>query len=196
MEIKQNVINLQSHPSIAVWAGNNENEAALRGNWYDTQSQFEKYKEEYIKLYVDTIKPIVENIDDKPYLVSSPTNGVRSELDGYIAANPYDPHYGDTHYYNYLADNWDANIYPLTRFASEYGVQALPSLATMRQATQKPEDFSLDSEYSKHRQHSPNGYGFMEDQMNKRLKLDKNDPKYFEKFIFYSQVHILFTKFS
>lgn len=33
-EIIQNVRRLQFHPSIVIWAGNNENEAALRGNWY------------------------------------------------------------------------------------------------------------------------------------------------------------------
>lgn len=32
-EIRQNVRRIQSHPSIALWAGNNENEAALRSNW-------------------------------------------------------------------------------------------------------------------------------------------------------------------
>lgn len=188
-EIEYNVLRLQHHPSIAVWAGNNENEVALRGNWYSTQSQFEKYKNEYIKLYVETIKPIVEDIDPgRRYLVSSPSNGRQSEQDGYIAKNPYDPNYGDTHYYNYLADNWDQNIYPQTRFASEYGFQSLPSIQTMRMATNNTSDYKVDSDYSKHRQHSPNGYNFIKMQMNRHLKLNESDPKYFEKFVFYSQV--------
>lgn len=188
-EIEYNVLRLQNHPSIAIWAGNNENEVALRGNWYNTQSQFEKYKNEYIKLYVETIKPIVEDIDPgRRYLVSSPSNGRQSEQDGYIAKNPYDPNYGDTHYYNYLADNWDQNIYPQTRFASEYGFQSLPSIQTMRMATNNTSDYKIDSDYSKHRQHSPNGYNFIEMQMNRHLKLNESDPKYFEKFVFYSQV--------
>ncbi|XP_053614125.1 beta-mannosidase [Plodia interpunctella] len=188
-EIEQNVLRLQSHPSIAIWAGNNENEVALRGNWYETQPQFEKYKNEYIKLYVDTIKPIVAALDDREYLVSSPSNGVESEQEGYIAENPYDPYFGDTHYYNYVANNWDMNIYPRTRFASEYGFQSLPSIATMRTATTNPEDFKLDSRYLNHRQHSPDGYIFIHDQMHKNLKLkEANDTKYFEKFVFYSQI--------
>ncbi len=33
-EIRQQVRRLQHHPSLLLWAGNNENEAALRGNWY------------------------------------------------------------------------------------------------------------------------------------------------------------------
>uniref|UniRef100_A0A2A4JXF5 beta-mannosidase n=1 Tax=Heliothis virescens TaxID=7102 RepID=A0A2A4JXF5_HELVI len=188
-EIEQNVLRLQHHPSIAVWAGNNENEVALRGNWYDTFSSFEKYKSEYIKLYVDTIKPIVEDLDPgRRYLVSSPSNGLESERENYIATNPYDPHYGDTHYYNYFADNWDMDVYPKTRFASEYGFQSLPSLKTMRTATNNDEDFHVHSKYSEHRQHSPNGYSNIEAQIMKRMKLDEHDPKYFEKFVFYSQI--------
>jgi beta-mannosidase len=34
VEVTQNVRRLQYHPSIILWAGNHENEAALRGNWY------------------------------------------------------------------------------------------------------------------------------------------------------------------
>ncbi|CAK1550482.1 unnamed protein product [Leptosia nina] len=189
VEIEQNVNRLQHHASIAVWAGNNENEVAIRGNWYNTQPEFDRYKSEYIKLYVDVIKPIVERLDPgRRYLVSSPSNGRKSEEDGYIALNPYDAHYGDTHYYNYIADNWDFNIYPQTRFASEYGFQSFPSLKTMRSATNKSADFSLDSDYSKHRQHSPNGNNNIEVQITRHLRLDKNDTDYFRKFVFFSQI--------
>lgn len=33
-EIDTQITRLNTHPSIIVWAGNNENEGALRGNWY------------------------------------------------------------------------------------------------------------------------------------------------------------------
>ncbi|KAG6455463.1 beta-mannosidase [Manduca sexta] len=188
-EVEQTVVRLQHHPSIALWAGNNENEAALRGNWYTRPQEFQRYKEEYIKLYVETIQPIVKSLDPgRRYLVSSPSNGLESEREGYIANNPYDAHYGDTHYYNYMADNWNLNIYPLTRFASEYGVQSLPSISTLKTATQDPKDLSFDSVFIRHRQHLPNGFTYMKQQIGKRLKLDENDTKYFEKFVFYSQI--------
>lgn len=191
-EIEQTVLRLQHHASIAVWAGNNENEVALRGNWYGTSANFTQYKEQYIKLYVETIKPIVETLDPgRRYLVSSPSNGRQSEAEGYVAEDPYDPHFGDTHYYNYLADSWNINIYPKTRFASEYGFQSLPSLLTMKTATENVEDYGVTSEYSKHRQHSSNGYESIESQMLRHLRLDKDEQNYFEKFIFYSQVGAL-----
>ena len=40
-EVRHQVNRLQHHASIALWAANNENEAALRGNWYGTDSRFQ-----------------------------------------------------------------------------------------------------------------------------------------------------------
>jgi beta-mannosidase len=48
-------------------------------------------------LYVDTIKPIVNAEDPmRSYLVSSPSNGIKSEEDGYISKEPYSALYGDS----------------------------------------------------------------------------------------------------
>ena len=86
------------------------------GNWYGTDSHYAEYKQDYIKLYVDTIKTIVNQEDPRrPFLVSSPGNGKASEEEGYIAEYPYDSKYGDTHFYNYRDNNWDWRIYPKTR---------------------------------------------------------------------------------
>lgn len=63
--------------------------------------------------------------------MSSPTNGVESEKEGWVAQNPYDPHYGDVHFYSYVSDCWDWMTFPRTRFASEYGFQSWPSLSTL-----------------------------------------------------------------
>lgn len=162
---------------------------------------------------MDTIKPIVEELDPgRRYIVSSPTNGLESEKEGYIATDPYDPHYGDTHYYNYMGDNWDANIYPRTRFASEYGFQSLPTIKTMKTATKDVNDLKLKSEYSQHRQHSPFGYDYILSQITRHLNLNQSkhevidhplykhlvlqhrndeDVEYFEKFVYYSQVSLM-----
>lgn len=64
---------------------------------YQTASNFSAYKEQYIKLYVDTIKPLVAAEDpSRAYLVSSPSNGIKSEEDGYISNDPYSALYGDS----------------------------------------------------------------------------------------------------
>lgn len=96
-EIKQQIRRLQHHPSVILWAGNNENEVALRGNWYGTSSNFTSFVSDYITLYVTTIKKIVEEEDkSRSYLVSSPTNGLKSEEENYVAKNPYSSFYGDS----------------------------------------------------------------------------------------------------
>lgn len=87
---------MQRHPCIALWAGNNENEIALRTNWYDTVLNFTLYKNDYVKLYVETIKNLVLKYDDtREYLTSSPTNGIESEEEGYVAKDPGSNFYGD-----------------------------------------------------------------------------------------------------
>lgn len=52
----------------------------------------------------------------RPYLSSSPTNGIETQKEGWVAKNPYDAHYGDVHYYNYDADCLDWTKYPKTRY--------------------------------------------------------------------------------
>lgn len=97
LETAQQVKRIQYHPSVILWAGNNENEAALRGDWYRTHKNFELYKSDYIKLYVDTIRPVIYKHDDtRPYVVSSPSNGLMTENEGYISKDPYSPLYGDS----------------------------------------------------------------------------------------------------
>lgn len=96
MEIKHQIRRLHYHPSVILWAGNNENEAALRGNWYGTGRNFTSFVSDYIALYVTTIKKIVAEEDkSRSYLVSSPTNGLKSEEENYVAAKPYSGLYGD-----------------------------------------------------------------------------------------------------
>ena len=76
-------------------------------------------REDYIALYVDTVKTVAVREDPsrffvvsrflsfKPqffklnFIISSPSNGVASEEAGYIADNPQSSLWGDTHHYDY-----------------------------------------------------------------------------------------------
>uniref|UniRef100_A0A3Q3XH45 Beta-mannosidase n=1 Tax=Mola mola TaxID=94237 RepID=A0A3Q3XH45_MOLML len=157
-EVVQQVQRLKSHPSVIIWSGNNENEAALATNWFDIPAlQTPTYLKDYVTLYVDNIRAIVQKEDQsRPFLVSSPTNGAESEQEGWVAANPYDPRYGDTHFYSYVPDCWDWRAFPRTRFASEYGFQSWPSFSTLQPVSIK-EDWSYDSRFTSHRQHHQDG---------------------------------------
>ncbi|XP_041809477.1 beta-mannosidase isoform X1 [Chelmon rostratus] len=157
-EVIQQVQRLKSHPSIIIWSGNNENEAALATDWFSIPaSQRPVYLKDYVTLYVNNIRTIVQQEDQsRPFLVSSPTNGAESEQEGWVAANPYDPLYGDTHFYSYTLDCWDWRTFPRTRFASEYGFQSWPSFSTLQPVSIK-EDWSFSSNFTSHRQHHENG---------------------------------------
>jgi len=65
---------LQSHPSIALWGGNNENEGAL--TWFnESLANPNLYVADYVKLYVDTIYTKVHALDpSRPWVDSSPSN--------------------------------------------------------------------------------------------------------------------------
>ncbi|KAK4290007.1 hypothetical protein Pmani_037073 [Petrolisthes manimaculis] len=190
-EVTTQVRRLQHHPSILLWAGNNENEAALRGNWYATAQNFDQYKADYITLYVDTIRPIAMEIDDtRPFVVSSPSNGIKSEEEGYIAAHPYDNLYGDVHYYNYISDAWQGEPFPITRFASEYGYQSWPSFKSMHEVTME-EDWSSTSPMSYHRQHHPVGQEELALQVGLHMELPPQDgtAASYQQYLYLTQVH-------
>ncbi|XP_049964319.1 beta-mannosidase isoform X2 [Schistocerca serialis cubense] len=190
-EVEYQVKRLSHHPSIAIWSANNENEGALRDNWYGTYSNFSLYQTEYVQLYVDTVRQTAKLLDsERPFIISSPTNGLQSEAEGYIAKNPGSSLFGDVHYYNYMLDGWDPNIYPVPRFASEYGFQSLPSFYTIMSVSE-PTDWSVDSDLMQNRQHHLGGYQEMVIEMNKHLPLPVNysTEENFHTYIYFSQIN-------
>ena len=80
-----------------------------RQNWYGTEPNFDTFKEDYIRLYVDTILKVVKE-EDSPRVIesTSPSNGQLTESEGWIPDDPQDPLYGDIHHYDYKNDNWGA----------------------------------------------------------------------------------------
>lgn len=177
-EVTHQVRRLKSHPSIIIWSGNNENEAALAMNWFLIPRELQSlYLQDYITLYVKNIREIVLSEDpSRPFLTSSPTDGEESVREGWVAEDPYDPHYGDTHFYNYLRDCWNWTTFPKTRFASEYGFQSWPSFSTLQKVSSH-EDWTYTSNFSSHRQHHEDGNKEMLRQAALHFKLpDVSDP--------------------
>lgn len=160
LEIEQQVQRLQYHPSIVIWAGNNENEMAIAGPWWpDVMAWNKKLREAYAKLYTETIKPIVMILDPtRPFVDSSPSNGpLSSNQPNGIAKAPNDNKYGDVHHYDYFADSFEWTNYPSTRFASEYGFQSYPSFNALTSFSQ-PSDWKYPiTPNILHRQHRMTG---------------------------------------
>lgn len=89
-----------------------------------------------------------------------------------------------------MANLWNSEIYPMTRFASEYGVQSLPSLESFAPVT-LPQDLVINSNFILHRQHHLGGYKEMSYEIEQNLPLpSKSD---FDRFIYLSQVFNIYS---
>nr|XP_060485597.1 beta-mannosidase-like isoform X2 [Panthera onca] len=67
-EVAHQIRRLKSHPSIIIWGGNNENEAALMMNWFNIHtSELHTYINDYVVLYVKNIRQIVLAVNLQHY---------------------------------------------------------------------------------------------------------------------------------
>jgi beta-mannosidase len=89
---------LQSHPSIVIWAGNNENEGILESFARSLPpAEQEALKNDYRKLYIYTVMAAVIEIDpngSRPFVPSSPSNGIESVQENYTSQHPSDRLFG------------------------------------------------------------------------------------------------------
>lgn len=156
-EVTDQVRRLQHHPSILIWAGNNENELGLVDGWFPSNATVEQLRSDYLALYRDTIGPLVKQLDpSRPFVLSSPSNGDKTVAEGGISTNPGSNLYGDVHFYDYFHDGWDPAVYPQARCVTEYGYQSLPSIETLQEALDDS-DLAYFSPQMDHRQHHPSG---------------------------------------
>ncbi|XP_031231470.1 beta-mannosidase isoform X1 [Mastomys coucha] len=190
-EVTYQVRRLKSHPSIIIWSGNNENEVALRVNWFHINPRDMKtYIDDYVTLYVKNIREIVLSEDkSRPFIASSPTNGIKTMEEGWISYNPFSFQYGDIHFYDYIRDCWNWKIFPKARLVSEYGYQSWPSFSTLQKVSSQ-EDWSYNSRFSLHRQHHRDGNKQMLHQVKLHFKLpQRTDPlRTFKDTIYLTQV--------
>ncbi|RCI12427.1 hypothetical protein L249_0239 [Ophiocordyceps polyrhachis-furcata BCC 54312] len=146
---------LNHHPSLALWAGNNELETLGLGQVNETApDEYPRLLRDYESLFLDTLLPAVYgNSRSITYMPSSTNNGYLSisfsrpmpivqrynnKIDGHV--------YGDTDYYNYrFADAFDLDKYPVGRFAAEFGFHSMPSLATWREAIVDRDQLTFNS---------------------------------------------------
>lgn len=136
-EFVDNIRRLRSHPSLALWCGNNEMEQfAGSGLWIRAMRQ----KSDYIKMFQYIIPKVLKAEDPQAfYWPSSPSSG--GDFD-----EPGDPSRGDVH-------DWDVwhGLKPFTdyrnhlfSYVSEFGFQSFPCMETIESFT-LPEDRNVFS---------------------------------------------------
>ncbi|MDR2654790.1 MAG: hypothetical protein LBC56_01785 [Oscillospiraceae bacterium] len=177
-EVIDNVRRLRHRASLAVWSGNNECEV-FRYFW-KKGSPIEKSN---MPFYHNTLREWVEELDGAtPYWPGSPSSGslehrVHSLKEGSIR--------GDTH----LWQIWHGMMpieafrgYP-TRFCSEFGMESMPSMHTVRTYTDAPDPSLFDPIMQLHQK---SGGG--NEKMLFYLLAKYRNPAKFEDFVYLSQL--------
>ena len=125
-EAQEHVQRLHHRPSLVLWCGNNEVERAWASwGWQDmyhlSAQDSAKLVEAYHELFYEVLPDVVDQHTATSYLPTSPT---------------LDPASGDEHAWGvwFGLESFDYYSRHAGRFASEYGLQSLPDLHTLREA--------------------------------------------------------------
>jgi len=179
-EARDQVRRLRNHPSLALWCGNNEiDEAWHNWDWSQpyTPEQAEAIWSAYEQVFHRVLPhAVAENDPDRFYWPSSPSIGWgRTEsLDR-----------GDSHYWGvwHGREPFEVLQQKLPRFASEFGFQAYPSLATVEAFT-APEDRDVNSPViASHQKHGA-GLEIVREYMARWYR----QPRDFPSFLYVSQL--------
>ncbi len=175
-EFRDNIRRLRHHASLALWCGNNEIEASGPPEvwWKD-----EKWRADYIRLYEHILPQIVKEEDPEAfYWPSSPSSGGSFD-------EPQDENRGDCHYW----DVWHG-LKPFTdyrnhlfRYASEFGFQSFPCMATIESFT-LPEDRNVFSYIMEKHQRNASANGKIAEYLSQTYLY----PSTFDAFVYASQL--------
>jgi beta-mannosidase len=122
------------------------------------------YVADYVKLYADTVFAAAQSVlGSFAWVDSSPSNGLLS-VDPYVKlwSQASTPTAGDMHFYDYDMDCENTDLFPSSRFVSEFGFQSQPSFQTYSSVLNAT-DFFKDSEMMLYRQRHEGGNKQMED---------------------------------
>jgi beta-mannosidase len=183
-EAVENVRRLRNHPSLALWAGNNEIEAAWQGWGWPSKFNLspavqDRLWKDYRTLFHQLLPAIVAEEDPgRFYTRSSPS------------ANEDDVHanqlgWGDMHYWGVWHAEKPYTDYAsnTSRFMSEYGFQSFPELATVALYA-APSDWDIDGPVMLAHQRHPRGNALI----RTYLARDFRRPRDFASFLYVGQV--------
>ncbi|KND02096.1 uncharacterized protein SPPG_02596 [Spizellomyces punctatus DAOM BR117] len=149
-EVEYNVRRLNRHPSLALWAANNEIEWFVERVNQTFPNNGTHYLDEYNYLFVDTLQHVVKSITRSiTYLHSSTSQGYLSGPDPWIARylnKTQGELYGSSENWNFRVEvAEDVGRYPTSRFVNEFGFHSMPSIHSWDEVLESPDDFQFNS---------------------------------------------------
>ncbi len=185
-EAIENVRRLRNHPSLALWAGNNENEAAWKQWGWQIKFLLNRKAQDriwadYKRVFHEVLPAVVAAEDPgRFYTRSSP-----SANDDKVPPNK--KNWGDMHFWGvWHAENpYEAYGDNISRFMSEYGFQSFPDLASVKRYTAPDgSDWNIESPVMLSHQRHPRGNPLIRTYMDR----DFRKPKDFASFLYVGQV--------
>jgi len=176
-EAEDNVRRLRNHPSIAIWSGNNEVEAAWF-NWGWRQSLPASVWDDYLKIFEGVLKEVCADLDPTRLYWSSSPRGALVDDPGSLKS-------GDVHSWKvwHFAAPFTDYQKEFPRFMSEYGFQSFPSIETVKSYA-LPNELEIQSPVMIAHQRHPRGNQLIKEYMLREYA----EPKDFESFLYVSQV--------
>ena len=181
-EAIQQVKRLRNHSNIALWCGNNEVDEGWH-NWgwqkahniskKDSTSIWAGYKNVFHNVLPNAVK---EHDPQQYYLSTSPLYGWGREKS---------LTHGSSHYWGVWWGVQPVEMYieKVPRFASEFGLQAMPTISTIRTFQSEEQDYLFSPALKCHQKH-PTGY----QTINSYLKIEGLYSETLDEFIYLSQL--------
>ncbi|MCI9865585.1 glycoside hydrolase family 2 protein [Rhizobium skierniewicense] len=178
-EVTYQVKRLSSHPSIALWCGDNELVGAL--NWFDeSRNNRDRYLVAYDRLNRTIETALKKAAPSALWWPSSPASGYLDYGDAWHADGSGDMHYWSVWHENKSFDNYRA-VKP--RFCSEFGFQSYTSMPVIRTYADA-KDMNISSPVIELHQKNAGGNERIAGTMFRYFRF----PKDFANFVYISQV--------
>jgi beta-mannosidase len=183
-EAIENVRRLRNHPSLALWAGNNEIEAAWQQWGWPARFHLGKAAQatiwnDYKHVFHEVLPRVVAAEDPgRFYTRSTPSANEDGVAPGKLG-------WGDLHYWGvwHAEAPYEAYAGNVSRFMSEYGFQSFPTLPSVARYA-PPSEWRIDSPVMLSHQRHPRGNALVRTYMDR----DFRAPKDFGAFLYLSQV--------
>lgn len=179
-EAEHQIKKLKSHPSIALWCGNNENLGAMR-IFEESKKNRDRYLIDYDRLNEGILGETVKRLDKhRNWWPSSPSAGPNDYTDCW-----HDDSKGDMHYWSVWHEGLPFESYydVIPRFCSEFGFQSFPDIHTVKSFANNSQ-LNLTSKVMRTHQKNKRGNTIILSTMAEYFRM----PEDFESQLFISQV--------